>query len=109
MDAAIEHDWVKEGLLIEGLQDWISLSNVHSSFLPETGPPRPLHEVQQLTSSMIRELVGEGLFVLGSAVGTYRHPRFAPGICRSMPPWPRLKTPASRTSMTDGPGSSCVG
>jgi hypothetical protein len=33
MDAAIEHDWVKEGLLIEGLRDWISLSNVHSSFL----------------------------------------------------------------------------
>lgn len=78
MDAAAEHDWVKEGLLIEGLQDWISLSNVHSSFMPETGPPRPAHEVQQLALSMIRELVSEGLFVLGSAAGTKRSPRLAP-------------------------------
>jgi hypothetical protein len=78
MDAATEHDWVKVGLLIEGLQDWISLSNVHSSFLPETGAPRPLHEVQQLTLNMIRELVSEGLFELGSAAGTNRNPRLAP-------------------------------
>jgi hypothetical protein len=78
MDAATEHDWVKEGLLIEGLQDWVSLSNVHSSFMPDTGPPRPSHEVQQLTLSMIRELVGEGLFVLGVPVGLKRNPRFVP-------------------------------
>jgi hypothetical protein len=78
MDAATEHDWVKDGLLIEGLQDSISLSDVHASFLPKTGPPRPLHEVQHLTLSMIRELVGEGLFVLGTPAGPKRNPRFAP-------------------------------
>jgi hypothetical protein len=39
MDAATEHDWVKEGLLIEGLQDSLHLSEVHSSFMPDTGPP----------------------------------------------------------------------
>ncbi|MHA7650060.1 hypothetical protein ACX9NE_09980 [Mycobacterium sp. ML4] len=78
MDAAAEHDWVKEGLLIEGLQDWSSLSNVHSSFMPETGPPRPAHEVQQLTLNMIRELVSEGLFVLGVPAGPWRHPHFEP-------------------------------
>jgi hypothetical protein len=78
MDAATEHDWVKEGLLIEGLRDWSSLSNVHSSFMPKTGPPRPPHEVQQLTLSMIRELVSEGLFVLGEIEGPKRKPRFVP-------------------------------
>jgi hypothetical protein len=78
MDAATEHDWIKDNLLIEGLQDWISLSEVHSSFLPKTGSPRPLHELQQLTLNMIRELISEGLFELGSAAGTKRNPRFAP-------------------------------
>ncbi|GAB7144039.1 hypothetical protein [Mycobacterium riyadhense] len=57
MDAAAEHDWVKEGLLFEGLQDWSSLSDVQASFVPEAGPPRPVYEVQQLTLNMIRELV----------------------------------------------------
>ncbi len=75
MDAATEHDWVKEGLLIEGLQDWSSLSNVHSSFMPESGPPRPTHEIQQLTLNMIRELVSEGLCVLGVPRGR-RNPHF---------------------------------
>ena len=75
---ATEHDWVKESLLIEGLHDWIHLSELHSSFMPEAGPPRPLHEVQLLTLSMIRELVGEGLFVLGNIEGPKRNPRFAP-------------------------------
>jgi hypothetical protein len=78
MDAATEHDWVKEGLLIEGLQDSIYLGEVHSSFLPETGPPRPMHEIQQLTLNMVRELVAEGLFVLGNIAGTKRNPRLAP-------------------------------
>ncbi len=75
MDATAEHDWVKEGLLIEGLQDWIHLSGVHSSFMQQTGPPRPVHEIQQLTLNMIRELVSGGLFVLGVPVGR-RNPHF---------------------------------
>lgn len=78
MDAATEHDWVKEGLLIEGLMDSLYLGEVHSSFIPETGPPRPPHEVQQLALSMIRELVSEGLFVLGKIEGPKRNPRFVP-------------------------------
>jgi hypothetical protein len=78
VDAAAEHDWIKDNLLIEGLQDPIYLCEVHSSFLPESGPPRPLHEVQQLTLSTIRQLVGEGLFVLGTIVGSKRNPRFEP-------------------------------
>jgi hypothetical protein len=78
MDAATEHDWVKEGLLIEGLQDSISLSNVHSSFIPETGPQRPPHEVQRLTLNMIRELVAEGLFEVGMIEGPKRNPHFVP-------------------------------
>jgi hypothetical protein len=62
---ASDHDQVRENLLIEGLRDWIYLSEVHSAFMSETGPPRPVHEVQQLTLNMIRELVSDGLFVLG--------------------------------------------
>jgi hypothetical protein len=77
MDAATEHDWVKEGLLIEGLQDWIHFNEVHTLFLSYVGSQRPLSEVQQLTLSMVRELVGEGLFVLGVPVGLKRKPRFA--------------------------------
>ena len=76
MDAAAEHDWVKQGLLIEDLQDWLHLSLVHSSFMQQTGPPRPTHEVQQLTLGMIRELVSEGLFVLGVPAGPRRKPHF---------------------------------
>ncbi|MHA7650061.1 hypothetical protein ACX9NE_09985 [Mycobacterium sp. ML4] len=75
MDDAAAHDWVREGLLIEGLRDWIHLSEMHSLFMWHTGPPRPAHEVQQLTLNMIRELVSEGLFVLGVPRGR-RKPQF---------------------------------
>jgi hypothetical protein len=73
-----EHDWVKEGLLIEGLQDWSSLEGVHQAFKSRnTDAPRPVHEVQERTLSMIRELVSEGLFVLGVPTGR-KETRFAP-------------------------------
>ena len=61
-----EHDDVKERLLIEGLQDWIHLSEVHTTFaFDNRTPKRPVAEAQQLTLGMIRELVEEGLFILG--------------------------------------------
>jgi len=64
--ATSEHDDVKEGLLIEGLQDWIRLGEVNTTFLFDNHTPkRPVAEAQQLTLSMIRELVSEDLFVLG--------------------------------------------
>jgi hypothetical protein len=63
---ASEHDQVRENLLIEGLRDWIYLSEVHSAFMSNTDPARPVHEVQELTLNMIRELVSDGLFVLGT-------------------------------------------
>jgi hypothetical protein len=64
-----EHDDVKEGLLIEGLQDWIRLGEVHTTFMFDNhSPKRPVAEAQQLTLSMIRELVDEGLFDLGEIV-----------------------------------------
>ncbi len=78
MDAAAAHDWAKEGLLIEGLRDWIHLSEIHSLFMWHTGPPRPAHEVQRLTLNMIRELVSEELFVLGVPAGPWRKPYFEP-------------------------------
>jgi hypothetical protein len=96
---------IMEGLLIEGLQDWISLSNVHSSFMPEQPDARPpLHEVQQRTLNMIRELVGEGLFVLGMPAGRKTTRTSYRGICRSTRRWPRSKTPTSRTSTTGSAG-----
>lgn len=64
-----EHDDVKEGLLIEGLRDWIRLGEVHQEFLfGDETPKRSVAEAQQLTLSMIRELVEEGLFDLGEIV-----------------------------------------
>jgi hypothetical protein len=46
--------------------DAISLGNVHTVFMYDNhSPKRPLHEAQVLTLDMIRELVREGLFVLG--------------------------------------------
>jgi hypothetical protein len=61
-----EHDDVKEGLLIEGLRDWIRLGEVHSTFLFDNHTPkRSVREAQELTLRMFRELVAEGLFVLG--------------------------------------------
>jgi hypothetical protein len=63
---ASDRDAVKENLLIEGLMDAISLGNVHTAFMYDNhSPKRPLHEAQALTLDMIRELVSEGLFVLG--------------------------------------------
>jgi len=62
---ASEHDDVKEGLLIEGLRDWIHLSEIHTEFAFDYHTPkRPVAEAQRLTLSMIRELVSEGLFVM---------------------------------------------
>lgn len=64
--ASADFDDVKELLLIEGLQDWIHLSEIHSHFASDYHTPkRPTPEAQQLTLRMIRELVTEGLFVLG--------------------------------------------
>jgi hypothetical protein len=63
---ARDYDDVKEGLLIEGLQDWIHLSEIHSDFrFAHHVPKRSVAEAQQLTLRMIRELVDEGLFILG--------------------------------------------
>lgn len=63
---ARDYDDVKEGLLIEGLQDWIHLSEIHQAFAFQNhAPKRPVAEAQQLTLRMIRELVDEGLFVVG--------------------------------------------
>lgn len=64
--AAPDYHDVKQLLLIEGLQDWIHLSEIHShfGFINHTSK-RPNTETQQLTLRMIRELVSEGLFVLG--------------------------------------------
>jgi hypothetical protein len=43
-----------------------------------TPAPRPVHELQQLTLNMIRELVSEGLFEVGEIEGPRRTPRFVP-------------------------------
>jgi hypothetical protein len=67
--ATSEHDDVKDGLLIEGLRDWIRLGEVHTAFLFDNHvPKRSVAEAQQLTLSMIREIVDEGLFDLGEIV-----------------------------------------
>jgi hypothetical protein len=67
-EALYNPDWddVKENLILEGLRDWISFGWVHNQFLgqdPTQTPPVP--QIQQRTLRMVRELVGEGLFVLG--------------------------------------------
>jgi hypothetical protein len=62
---ASEHDDMKERLVIEGLQDWIHLSEIHQAFAFENHAKRPVAEAQALTLDMIRELVNEGLLVLG--------------------------------------------
>jgi hypothetical protein len=67
--ATSEHDDVREKLLIEGLRDWIRLGEIHGTFLFDNyTPKRPVAEAQQLTLSMIRELVDDGLFDLGEIV-----------------------------------------
>jgi len=64
--SAPDYEDVKERLLIEGLQDWIHLSEIHQAFAFEFHrPKRPVTEAQQLTLKMIRELVEDGLFILG--------------------------------------------
>jgi hypothetical protein len=61
-----DYDDVRERLLLEGLRDWIHLSEIHARFkFDHHTTKRPDAEAQQLTLSMIRELVDEGLFVLG--------------------------------------------
>jgi hypothetical protein len=59
------------------VEDWAEIRRLHRSeghqqFLPEGDTERPVHEVQQLTLNMIRELVGEGLFLLGTSAGVRR-------------------------------------
>jgi hypothetical protein len=73
-----DHDQVRENLLIEGLQDWVYLGEVHTAFMYAGGhtPMRPLHEAQKLTLNMIRELVSDGLFVLGMPSGKRSNPGF---------------------------------
>jgi hypothetical protein len=63
---ASDHDQVRENLLIEGLMDAISLGEVHGAYFGQDAahaPPVP--QVQKQTLDMIRELVSDGLFVLG--------------------------------------------
>jgi hypothetical protein len=63
---ASDRDLVKVNLLIEGLQDYISLGEVHGDFFgQDAAHAPPIPQVQKQTLDMIRELVGEGLFVLG--------------------------------------------
>src|SRR3954453_3402722 len=63
---ARDYDDVKEGLLIEGLQDWIYLSWIHAGFeFNNQIATRSVAEAQELTLKIIRELVDEGLFILG--------------------------------------------
>jgi hypothetical protein len=59
---------VRENILIEGIDDWVSLSGVHSYVLQEkrTAPPS---EVQQKTLETIRALVSDGLVELGDLAG----------------------------------------
>ncbi len=61
-----EYQQVREHLLIEGLMDAVSLGEVHTAFMFEDHEPkRPLQEAQELTLTMIRDLVANGLFALG--------------------------------------------
>lgn len=63
---AADYDDVKEGLLVEGLRDWIQLAEIHSDFAFDYHTPkRPVAEAQRLTLKLIREFVTDGLFVLG--------------------------------------------
>ena len=63
---ASDRDLVKVNLLIEGLQDYISLGEVHGDFFgQDAAHAPPIPQVQKQNLDMIRELVGDGLFVLG--------------------------------------------
>jgi hypothetical protein len=71
---ARDYDDVKEDLLTEGLQDWIYLSWIHAGFeFNNHIATRAVAEAQQLTLRIIRELVDEGLFVMGVPT-TRAHP-----------------------------------
>ena len=61
-----DHDLVKINLLIEGLQDYISVGEVHGDFFGQDAAiAPPILQVQRNTLDMIRELVSEGWFVFG--------------------------------------------
>ena len=68
------HDQVRENILIEGLRDWIHLSEIHSAFMPKDGSALSLPDVQRQTLGMVRELVTDGLFVLGVPSPTKDNP-----------------------------------
>lgn len=64
---APETKWVREGVLIEGLQDAVALGEVHNLFAHYGAESqRPISQVQQLTLHLIRELVEDGLTLLGT-------------------------------------------
>jgi hypothetical protein len=64
---APESEWVREGVLVEGLQDAVALGEVHNLFAHYGAESqRPTSQVQQLTLHLIRELVEQGLAVLGT-------------------------------------------
>jgi hypothetical protein len=63
---AAEHDWVRQNVLIEGLQDSVSLGEVHQGFLNYAGVGSSVQEVQKQTLVLVRELVSDGLADLGT-------------------------------------------
>lgn len=60
------YEQVKENLIVEGLRDWISLREVHGDLVAAEAPQTPLAKVQKQTLQLIRQLVGDGLFILGT-------------------------------------------
>jgi len=71
-----EHDFVKTNLLIEGLQDYLSVCEVHGAFFNgEANKDVPISDVQRKTLGMIRELLSEELVVAGA---TSRRDGFIP-------------------------------
>lgn len=61
-----EYAWVREGILIEGLQDAVSLGEIHNGFRHYAADAGwSTNQVQQLTLDLIRSLVDDGLAVLG--------------------------------------------
>ena len=102
-----EHDRVRRDLLIEGLMATIDLGWIHNSFMFENHKPkRPVREAQELTLDMIRELVSEGLFVLGLPAGTRKDPTiFHQWDIPLDDASPRSRRPTSTTSMIVGRGN----
>jgi hypothetical protein len=61
-----EFAWVRENVLIEGLQDAVSLGEIHNGFrhyAADTG--LSIHQIQRLTLDLVGSLVNDGLAVLG--------------------------------------------